>query len=42
MHVQLNTWYDKNKHDKVTFHLAAVDLNSVHLWPEILVTDIVL
>ncbi len=43
------TWYgsanhsdnDENKHDKVTFQLAAVDLNSVHLCPEIVVTDIV-
>ncbi len=36
MHVQLTMWYDsanhsdndENKHDKVTFQLAAVDLNS--------------
>ncbi len=33
MHAQLTTWYgnDENKHDKVTFQLAAVDLYSVHL-----------
>ncbi len=30
MHAQLTMWYgnDKNKHDKVTFQLAAVDLHS--------------
>ncbi len=38
MHVHGN---DENKHDKVTFQLAAKDLISVHLWPEIFVTDIV-
>ncbi len=32
---------DENKHDEVTFQLAAVDLDSVHLWSEIIVTDIV-
>ncbi len=32
---------DENKHDKVTFQLAAVDLIAVHVWPEIFVTDIV-
>ncbi len=43
MHAQLTRWYgnDENKHDKVIFQLAAVDLDSVHLWPEIFVTDIV-
>ncbi len=43
MHAQLITWYGnyENKHDKVTFQLAVVDLDSVHLWPEIIVTDII-
>ncbi len=43
MHVQLTKWYgnDENKHDEVTFQLAAVDLDSVHLWPKIVVTDII-
>ncbi len=31
----------ENKNDEVTFQLAAVDLNSVHLWSKIIVTDIV-
>ncbi len=39
--MQLTTWYgnDENKHDKVTFQLAAVDLDSVHLLSECFVTD---
>ncbi len=42
-YVQLTTWCsnDENKHDEITFQLAAVDLNSVHLWSKIFVTDIV-
>ncbi len=32
---------DENKYDKDIFQLAAVDLNSVHLWCEIVMTDIV-
>ncbi len=41
-HVQLTTWYDndENKHDEVTFQLAA-DFDSVLLWSNIVVTDIV-
>ncbi len=31
---------EENKHDKVTFQLAA-DFDSVHLWSDIVVTDIV-
>ncbi len=31
---------EENKHDEVTFQLAA-DFNSVHLWSDIFVTDIV-
>ncbi len=40
--MQLTTWYghDENKHE-VTFQLAAVDLDSVHLRPKIVVTDII-
>ncbi len=32
----LTTLYgnNENEHDKVTFQLAAVDLDSGHLWPE--------
>ncbi len=43
MHAQLTTWYgnDEFKNAQVTFQLAAVDLDSVHLWPEIVGTDIV-
>ncbi len=43
MHAQLTKWYgnDEDKHDKVTFQLVAVDLDLVHLWSEIVVTDIV-
>ncbi len=43
MYAQLTMWYgiDENKHEKLTFQLAAVDLKSVHFWPEIVVTDIV-
>ncbi len=43
MHAQLTKCYgnDENKHDKVTFQLAAIDLNSVHLWPKIVVIDII-
>ncbi len=42
MHAQLTTWYgnDENKHDEVTFQLAA-DFDSVHLLSDIVVTDIV-
>ncbi len=42
-HVQLTTWYDndENKHDEVTFQLAAVDFDSVPLWSEMFVIDIV-
>ncbi len=31
---------EENKHDEVTFQLAA-DFDSVHLWSDIIVTDIV-
>ncbi len=31
---------EENKHDEVTFQLAA-DFDSVHLWSDIVVTDIV-
>ncbi len=31
---------EENKHDKVTFQLAA-DFDTVHLWSDIVVTDIV-
>ncbi len=43
MHAQLTMWYgnDENKDDEVTFQDATVDLNSVHFWCVIVVTDIV-